>query len=287
MEEITLLHLSDYVSSKEDFHYVFYDHFNPRKTIKHNHTYYEVMLITENAMHHHVNGKSTVLEAGNICFIRPEDTHHFTSYKRQICSFVNLSFRARLIESLFAFLEIQDYKKLLEDKYPPVISVSPHRLSELTSKLSNLKGSDFDNFDSLNLTAKVLLVNIFSLFYTSKIEEIKSLPRWLKKTMYLMQEPKNFRGGVKRMIEIACVSPEHLSRTFKKHNQQTPSQFITKIRIKYAVRMLMRTDTPIMEISNECGFSSASHFYTAFKEIHQCTPLQYRKNRLVRHVIPQ
>lgn len=41
--------------------------------------------------------------------------------------------------------------------------------------------------------------------------------------------------------------------------------------------LLLGTDSTIVQISEECGFSDVKYFYSAFKKWYNCTPAQFRK----------
>ena len=74
------------------------------------------------------------------------------------------------------------------------------------------------------------------------------------------------------------ISKYHFCRQFKKVTGITVMDYILKTRIVAAKSNLSDTALPISEISNRCGFSSASYFSRVFKEHTGQTPLQYRKN---------
>src|SRR5690606_9727214 len=62
------------------------------------------------------------------------------------------------------------------------------------------------------------------------------------------------------------VSRIQLYRKIKALAGQTVNQFIKSIRIKYAARLLIRTELTISEIAYESGFSAPNHFATYFKQ---------------------
>ena len=42
---------------------------------EHNHDFYEVMFIRSGSLIHSINGQDTVMETGDVCFLRPETAH--------------------------------------------------------------------------------------------------------------------------------------------------------------------------------------------------------------------
>ena len=73
------------------------------------------------------------------------------------------------------------------------------------------------------------------------------------------------------------ISKYHFCRQFKAHTKLTVMDYILKTRIILAQSELSKTNLSIADISEKCGFSSASYFCRVFKQEEACTPLQYRK----------
>lgn len=78
------------------------------------------------------------------------------------------------------------------------------------------------------------------------------------------------------LTEHCNVSRRTITQHFSDHYHMTVTEYILHIRMKEACFLLTHSCYPISEISNQLAFSSQSHFNTAFKKVHNCTPLQYR-----------
>jgi AraC family cel operon transcriptional repressor len=70
---------------------------------------------------------------------------------------------------------------------------------------------------------------------------------------------------------------EHVTRSFKKHLNMTPTVFINNLRLNKAAFLLTSTDKSIFDISFVCGFESISYFNRLFKEKYYFSPNKYRK----------
>ena len=78
---------------------------------------------------------------------------------------------------------------------------------------------------------------------------------------------------------VACavrMSYFHFSRAFKQSMGMTATNYIAGRRIERAKRMLEETELPISEIALRSGFSSQSHFTTAFRRLAGATPKAFR-----------
>ena len=70
-----------------------------------------------------------------------------------------------------------------------------------------------------------------------------------------------------------------LTRLFQRHHATSPHQYLLACRIAKASRILAETELPISEVALATGFSSQSHFATAFKKKVGLSPKAYRHER--------
>ncbi len=75
------------------------------------------------------------------------------------------------------------------------------------------------------------------------------------------------------------VSRRHLERLFKKHLQTVPSKFYLQLRMEQARQLLQQSDKAILQIGLDTGFSSASHFSSAYRNHYGISPREERKIR--------
>jgi transcriptional regulator GlxA family with amidase domain len=69
-----------------------------------------------------------------------------------------------------------------------------------------------------------------------------------------------------------CLSRRQLERLFKKHLGHTPAQHYLELRLERARHLLYQTSMPIMNVAFACGFVSASHFSTCYRQQYGRTP---------------
>lgn len=74
------------------------------------------------------------------------------------------------------------------------------------------------------------------------------------------------------------LSRRQLERLFRKHLGRTPAQYYLELRLERARHLLYQTAMPIMNVAFACGFVSASHFSTCYRQMYGKTP---RAERLV------
>ena len=109
---------------------------------------------------------------------------------------------------------------------------------------------------------------------STRIEVIRRL-NMAKEYLYSNYD-KNI--SLEELAENACLSVNHLLRTFKQAFGQTPHQYLTDIRLKKARLMLKSTNCPVNEIVNTIGFENTSSFIRLFKRKMHTTPIAYRQS---------
>jgi len=90
---------------------------------------------------------------------------------------------------------------------------------------------------------------------------------------------KNYAAEV-RLSEVAkqnFVSPEHLSRTFKRETGFGFSEFLTLTRLKQAEKMLKEGEGSISDVAYSCGFNDSNYFSDVFKRTYGIPPYKFSK----------
>lgn len=82
--------------------------------------------------------------------------------------------------------------------------------------------------------------------------------------------------NLENLADHACLSVNHLLRTFKLAYDQSPHQFLIQLRLQRAQLLLAKTEYPVYEIVNMVGFKCTSSFIRLFRERYNTTPLKYR-----------
>ena len=83
--------------------------------------------------------------------------------------------------------------------------------------------------------------------------------------------------------EIAALvglSRRQLDRLFKQHLAAVPSRYYLELRLQRARQLLLESNHSIVQVGLLCGFSSGSHFSTAYGTLFGLTPREQRQRKL-------
>jgi two-component system response regulator YesN len=78
------------------------------------------------------------------------------------------------------------------------------------------------------------------------------------------------------MASQVFMNPYYFSSFFKKHTHENFKQYVTNIRMKNAVRLLLQTDLLVYEIAEQVGYHNPRQFSDMFKKSYGKLPQEYK-----------
>lgn len=89
---------------------------------------------------------------------------------------------------------------------------------------------------------------------------------------------ENFAAPVslRDAARVACCSPYHFHRQFTALFGETPQDFVSRLRLIEAKKLLVTTTIPVTEVCLQVGYSSLGTFSTQFRKKEEASPKQYR-----------
>lgn len=85
---------------------------------------------------------------------------------------------------------------------------------------------------------------------------------------------------VDRIAEALRLHPKYLLQSFKNATGLTLWNYLTRLRLAHAQRLLLTTDLTVLEIALESGFGSSSSFYRRFQQLNKESPQVFRRKQL-------
>ena len=72
------------------------------------------------------------------------------------------------------------------------------------------------------------------------------------------------------------LTPNYVSLIFKQETGQTITDYLTRVRMEEAKRLLKLFDMKILEVSERVGFENPSYFSSVFKKYTGMLPQKYK-----------
>ncbi|MES2149242.1 MAG: helix-turn-helix domain-containing protein [Pseudomonadota bacterium] len=82
------------------------------------------------------------------------------------------------------------------------------------------------------------------------------------------------------IAQLVGLSRRQLERLFKQYLGSLPSRYYLELRLQRARQLLQSTNNSIVQVGLMCGFSSGSHFSTAFGALFGNTPREERQRKM-------
>ena len=126
------------------------------------------------------------------------------------------------------------------------------------------------------------MIKVFSSFMeeVSRSSNKKNMAI-VERAMKCMRTNYNKNLTLGKIAKAACVNTYYLSHLFKKELGMTVVDYLTKVRIEEAKRLLQNDRMSIIEIALEVGYEDQSYFSKVFKKSEHTTPMIYRKKNLM------
>jgi AraC family transcriptional regulator len=102
-------------------------------------------------------------------------------------------------------------------------------------------------------------------------------PRWLKQAEDFLRDNFTEPFRFDDVAKAAGIHPVHLARVFRKKNGCTIGEYVRRLRLDFAAKEIVTTDTQLGEIAIAAGFADKSHLTKTFKSRFGVTPSEYRR----------
>jgi AraC family transcriptional regulator len=153
-------------------------------------------------------------------------------------------------------------------------------VSQIATTLAHeMEGGFLDRIlvDTLNTALAVRIARQFLDPSKITLEPANGLSRErLERVRDYVEEHLDDRLTLADLAGVACLSPYHFSRSFKKAVGVGPQRFVIQRRIERAKTLMRRSNQPLAVIAQEVGVADQSHLTSLFSRETGMTPGRYR-----------
>lgn len=242
---------------------------------QHRHPWHELFYLEEGELSFFVNGRLLGLKSGDIVLLKPGGLHYNigkSSYRRFLIEF-DEAFLTHFLtptaqHQLMAcfqsdFLQLNEEEKKHFHVYKDQLLDLYHRKLDCRFVFSAM----------LSVLGQIALRQRHDLLFKAPL-----LSTTDKLTELLIYMHAHF-AEIESIQDIAShfyLSPNYLSRYFKKKSGLTIMEYLLQIRLAQACYLLSKSDTKIKDIAASCGFKDTDYFFRVFKKKKGLTPKAFR-----------
>jgi AraC family transcriptional regulator len=103
-----------------------------------------------------------------------------------------------------------------------------------------------------------------------------NVPSWLARGRDMVHDQFRQSLTMSQLAVAAGVHQVHFGREFRRHFGCTVGEYVQKLRVEFARRLILSSDASLAEVASESGFADQSHFTRTFKEVVGVTPSCYK-----------
>ncbi len=235
---------------------------------QHYHSLFEIYYLTHGTCRYFIDNKSYLVEAGDILLIPPGIIHksqyHDENYARLLINCSKFYIPGTVFKVLPKLIYVYRNDKIAE------------KIKEIFTSIEE-SYSHPDAFSDDYLRA--LMHSFFVLIARNENKKAPDSNKNVYTEKAISYIHKNFAQSVTLydVAALCAVSPEHLSRIFKKETGFGFSEFLTHVRLQHAEFLLKNSLLSITEIAHQCGFGDSNYFSQIFKRNYNFTPSAVRK----------
>ena len=195
----------------------------------------------------------------------------------------NIDKVGKLVNHLFEEICIQDdismdsIKLLISNLCHLVIKLDTSLSSEIQGFLSKINHAEYlVSFTSMDQIEQILH-NLFEFATRKYMDAYGGKESIVNKARNFILRNYSSDIGLEEMAKLFHVNASYLSKIFKQETGENINEYITKIRIESAKKLLKSGNVKIPQLSQIIGYTDCAYFYKVFKKITGLTPGEYQK----------
>ena len=244
-------------------------------TFIHTHSFYEIFYVTEGKINHIQNGQKSLIQTGDMFFLRPNDIHCFQRVGE--CTHRDIIISNELFERAAAFVSPKLFEEINRSASPLHVQIDSSQIKYLEHHLNFIKYMSPSVEKNRPYLINSIIAHLLGYLYVSDQEEKPPYPRWFQSLLANLNDPTHVKAGIQSAMSEINYNYVYVSRMFKKYIGVTISEYLTQKRMDLAKVFLSTTKMNIAQISEEVGYPYSYRFNQVFKQYNGCTPKEYRK----------
>ncbi len=253
----------------------------------HAHDFVELVIVSSGCGIHQTRFANKQIKQGDVLVIPKGGTHGYASVSK--LKLYNILFDPlqlpipRLDLNMLAGYHVLFMLKenFFSTTHPyPMFELSLPELEEAESFIRLMK----KECDSQNPGHSFMLLGAFMLLLGHLSRCCSKSPGITSGTPFRLSRIINFLNQnytepieIKDMLRKVPMSQSALQRNFIRATGVTPLQYLQRLRIDHASRLLAENDKSITEIAIETGFNDSNYFTRTFRKLTGITPSEYRR----------
>ena len=245
----------------------------------HDHDFFELVYISDGYCLHDMEGRMTLLMAGDLFIVPPGRTHRYMS-NRDI-KLYNCMFTTEALAPLGGQLGLND---LINPRFEGFLhahlelqerTTVSHLLEEMVTEYSE-RQSGWDVLMHSYLSSLVIHCSRIFQHHLGDMQDRRAYMGYVTQALQYIDAHYREELSIRDIAEHVGVSNDYFSRQFKQVTGIAPVEYLRRYRFARAMELLS-SGMAVTEVAHQVGFRNLCHFSREFKNQLGLTPSQYRK----------
>lgn len=252
------------------------DHGNSRPDVFHWHSYFEITWVQEGKGSYYVNGREYTMDVGDIIIFNNVEPHGWKLLGDDMHLLV-MVFSPEFVAEKLSVFDSEYLKPFVErgSNFKNRIGSEEPLSHEIRKGIREIYKEWEERREGYPLMIKANILRILTMLIRTCQDETKSgeMLKEKKSAMKRLEEAFLYidthyceKITLDEVAASVFMSSNYFSSYFRKVTNISFSDYVTRLRIKYARELLRDTDKSVTEIALECGFNNISNFYRLYKK---------------------
>lgn len=252
----------------------------------HWHSYCEITLVQKGSGRYFVNGEEYSMEVGDLIIFNNTEPHGWIGFQEDMHLLVMI-FQSDFVDYKLDLSGNNYLKPFVErgGNFKNRIGHEDKQADRIREIMMEIQREDTVKEEGYRMMIQADVLRILTLLIRHYQDESKSeelLPE-KNSAMYRLSEAFQYidehykeKLSLDEVAASCHMSTNYFSTYFRKAANINFSEYVARLRMKEARRLLRTTCMPITEIALECGFQNLSNFYRTYHKFFEKSPKDER-----------
>lgn len=251
----------------------------------HSHDFLELVYISEGRAMHWLDGEKSTVNEGDYFIIDYGSEHKYKNFDGEHFKLINCLFRPSFIDPVLK--NCRSFGELLSTyqirlggsvfTHPPTRHTFSDRDGEVRLLFEKLKAEFENRKTGWEEIVRCRLIETLILMLRGIVAGSRPKDKNVAFAMKFAEEHFTEKIGISDAAAMRGISPQYLSARFREESGMTFTEYVQRLRIGTACRLLSETDKKITEIAELSGYGDIKFFNAVFKRTAGVAPGEFRR----------
>lgn len=253
---------------------------------EHKHNYVEMMYICQGSITHFIDGKSIVMEAGDILMMNQHVKHAIEKAGAYdiginfiaLPAFFDIPLSMLGSDNLLARFFVDTLRKNTSVSQYLYFRLKGNRAIEnlMENIIDSILREDQQEYHLNQITMGVIFLHLIHHMDRLDARSSQSYEDFLLHTTLQYIDIRYADANMSQLAKELNQSLSSLSRFIKNNTGFTFRELVQRKKFQKAVLLLQDTNLPVSEIVSVVGYENSSYFFRKFREKYQISPKEFR-----------